>query len=224
MKNQDKINLLLNMQEHPEEYSDEQLNKMLAEDAELAELMEMAATTKRAFTKEEVDKEVINTDEQWEAFAAKHELEFDEPETKHVQMGMPLRKIAAMFIGVILTAGVAFAAVQIVRELIMPEQEVTQTAMPATTTQPLQQDETAPTDSITATNKTVTFDNVELNKILTEIATYYGAHVEFENNEAQTLRLYFEWNSQETLDHVVNRLNRFESINIELNDNKMIVK
>ena len=39
MKNQDKIELLLDIQEHPEKYSDEQLNSMLAEDEELAEMM-----------------------------------------------------------------------------------------------------------------------------------------------------------------------------------------
>ena len=32
MKNQDKIELLLDIQEHPEKYSDEQLNSMLAEE------------------------------------------------------------------------------------------------------------------------------------------------------------------------------------------------
>ena len=51
MKNQDKINLLLDIQEHPEKYSDEQLNSLLAEDTELAEMMDELATTKRALTK-----------------------------------------------------------------------------------------------------------------------------------------------------------------------------
>ena len=101
MKNQDKIELLLDIQEHPEKYSDEQLNSMLAEDEELAEMMEQLATTKRAMTKEEAEDEQLDMDALWQEFEDEHELEFDEPETKRVSM--PLRKIAAMFIGVALT-------------------------------------------------------------------------------------------------------------------------
>lgn len=109
MKHQERIDLLLDMQEHPEKYSDEQLNNLLIEDPELAEMLDELATTKRALTQEEAAKEEIDVDKAWEAFAAKHELEFDEPAAKQIMM--PLRKIAAMFIGVILTAGVAFAAI-----------------------------------------------------------------------------------------------------------------
>jgi ferric-dicitrate binding protein FerR (iron transport regulator) len=220
MKNQDKIELLLDIQEHPEKYSDEQLNSMLAEDEELAEMMEQLATTKRAMTKEEAEDEQLNMDALWQEFEDEHELEFDEPETKRVSM--PLRKIAAMFIGVALTAGVAFAAIQIVRSVSKPAPEPTKIEAPAAP-KAAQPDDEVPADTVVAV-KPVVFDNVELAQIMAQIAAHYKAEVEIENEDAGAYRLYFEWNSQETLEHVVERLNRFESINIELNNNKMTVK
>lgn len=220
MKNQDKIELLLDIQEHPEKYSDEQLNSMLAEDEELAEMMEQLATTKRAMTKEEAEDEQLDMDVLWQEFEDEHELEFDEPETKRVSM--PLRKIAAMFIGVALTAGVAFAAIQIVRSVSKPAPEPTKIEAPAAP-KAAQPDDEVPADTVVAV-KPVVFDNVELAQIMAQIAAHYKAEVEIENEDAGAYRLYFEWNSQETLEHVVERLNRFESINIELNNNKMTVK
>ena len=220
MKNQDKIELLLDIQEHPEKYSDEQLNSMLAEDEELAEMMEQLATTKRAMTKEEAEDEQLDMDALWQEFEDEHELEFDEPETKRVSM--PLRKIAAMFIGVALTAGVAFAAIQIVRSVSKPAPESTKIEAPAAP-KAAQPDDEVPADTVVAV-KPVVFDNVELAQIMAQIAAHYKAEVEIENEDAGAYRLYFEWNSQETLEHVVERLNRFESINIELNNNKMKVK
>lgn len=220
MKNQDKIELLLDIQEHPEKYSDEQLNSMLAEDEELAEMMEQLATTKRAMTKEEAEDEQLDMDALWQEFEDEHELEFDEPETKRVSM--PLRKIAAMFIGVALTAGVAFAAIQIVRSVSKPAPEPTKIEAPAAP-KAAQPDDEVPADTVVAV-KPVVFDNVELAQIMAQIAAHYKAEVEIENEDAGAYRLYFEWNSQETLEHVVERLNRFESINIELNNNKMKVK
>ena len=220
MKNQDKIELLLDIQEHPEKYSGEQLNSMLAEDEELAEMMEQLATTKRALAKKEAEDEQLDMDALWQEFEAEHELEFDEPETKRVSM--PLRKIAAMFIGVALTAGVAFAAIQIVRSVSKPAPEPTKIEAPAAP-KAAQPDDEVPADTVVAV-KPVVFDNVELAQIMAQIAAHYKAEVEIENEDAGAYRLYFEWNSQETLEHVVERLNRFESINIELNNNKMTVK
>ena len=220
MKNQDKIELLLDIQEHPEKYSDEQLNHMLAEDEELAEMMEQLATTKRALAKKEAEDEQLDMDALWQEFEDEHELEFDEPETKRVSM--PLRKIAAMFIGVALTAGVAFAAIQIVRSVSKPAPEPTKIEAPAAPKAAQPNDE-VPADTVVAV-KPVVFDNVELAQIMAQIADHYKAEVEIENEDAGAYRLYFEWNSQETLEHVVERLNRFESINIELNNNKMKVK
>ena len=229
MREQDKANLLLDMQEHPENYTDEQLASMLADDEELAEMLEAAAKTKQAMTKAVVDNETLPMDELWEQFATEHANEFDAtesaadtdaPKAKRVQM--PLPKVAAMIIGIIMTAGVTFAAIQIVRNASKPAPEPTQIEAPAPKPQDVKPVEKEPADSVVAT-KPVIFDNVELDKMLTTMAKHYGAEVEFDNDDARTFRLYFTWKPTETLEHEIERLNQFESINIELSDHKITV-
>ena len=230
MREQDKANLLLDMQEHPENYTDEQLASMLADDEELAEMLEAAAKTKQAMTKAVVDNETLPMDELWEQFATEHADEFDAtesaddvdaPKAKRVQM--PLHKVAAMIIGIIFTIGVTFAAIQIVRNASKPAPEPTQTETPAPKPQDVKPVEQEPTDSV-AEVKPVIFDNVELDKMLTTMAKHYGVEVEFDNDDARAFRLYFTWKPSETLEHEIERLNQFESINIELNDHKITVK
>lgn len=230
MREQDKANLLLDMQEHPENYTDEQLTSMLADDKELAEMLETAAKTKQAMTKAEVANETLPMDELWEKFAAEHADEFDATESaddvdapKAKQVHMPMHKVAAMIIGIIMTAGVAFAAIQIVKHISQPAPESTQTEAPAPKPQEQQKVKTEPTDSVVAA-KPVIFDNVELDKMLTTMAKHYGAEVEFDNDDARAFRLYFTWKPTETLEHEIERLNQFESINIELSDHKITVK
>ena len=81
MEQQERIRLLLSMQEHPERYTDEQIGQMLADDPELAELMEQLAMTKRAFAKQEADKEHLAMDGLWEQFASEHKEELDNLES-----------------------------------------------------------------------------------------------------------------------------------------------
>lgn len=213
----DKIDLLLSMQEHPEKYSDEQLKQMLADDPELAELMEQLAQTKRALMKQGVEEEPIDVDEKWKNFVGEHAAEMDCP-----QRGM-FYKVAASIVGILLMAGVTFAAIHIVRTIVGPnnEPEIEQTAKTGTAPSTSEVDERKDAKNV---GEPIVFDNVPLEKMLTQIAAYYGKEVEFRNDDARQLRFYFVWRKNETLDATLRRLNLFESITIELNDNKLIVK
>lgn len=64
MEHEEKIRLLLSMQENPNQFSDEQLHQMLADDPELTEMLDQLALTKRAFVKQEADDEAIPVDEE----------------------------------------------------------------------------------------------------------------------------------------------------------------
>ena len=101
-----------------------------------AENQELLALTKQAFVKREVEKESVPADQEWEKFAAEHAdeletLEKDEPHTVTITklMGILPYKVAASIIGILFTAGVAFAAIHIVRHFVgedvkSPTQEV----------------------------------------------------------------------------------------------------
>ena len=197
----------------------------------VAENQELLALTKQAFIKREVEKESVPVDEEWQKFAAEHAdeleaLEKDEPRTATITrlMGILPYKVAASIIGILFTAGVAFAAIHIVRMVSNPKPQAIQTeqTISAKPTSALPTD-TVKTDT-TANAKPIVFDNVALDKMLPQIASYYNKEVEFQNADARQLRFYFVWKQDETLDVVLHRLNLFESITVELKSDKIVVE
>lgn len=199
----------------------------------VAENQELLALTKQAFVKREVEKESVPVDEEWEKFAAEHAeeleaLEKDEPRTATIKklMGIVPYKVAASIIGILFTAGVAFAAIHIVRHFVgedvkSPTQEV-RISNPSQPSLALPAD-TVKTDT-TANAKPIVFDNVALDKMLPQIASYYNKEVDFQNVDARQFRFYFVWKQDETLDVVLHRLNLFESITVELKSDKIVVE
>ena len=199
----------------------------------VAENQERLALTKRAFVKREVEKESVPVDEEWEKFAAEHAdeldaLEKDEPRTATITrlMGILPYKVAASIIGILFTAGVAFAAIHIVRHFVGEDvKSPTQEVQIPNSSQP---SPALPTDTVktdtTTTTKPIVFDNVALDKMLPQIASYYNKEVEFQNTDARQFRFYFVWKQEETLEVVLHRLNLFESITVELKSDKIVVE
>ena len=197
----------------------------------VAENQELLALTKQAFIKREVEKESVPVDEEWQKFAVEHAdeleaLEKDELHTATIKKLMCIfpYKVAASIIGIVFTVGVAFAAIHIVRMVSHSKPQ----AMQAEQTISAKPTSTLPTDTIktdtTTSTKPIVFDNVALDKMLPQIAAYYHKGVDFQNADARQLRFYFVWKQNETLEVVLHRLNLFESITIELKDNKIVVE
>ena len=197
----------------------------------VAENQELLALTKQAFIKREVENESVPVDEEWQKFAAEHAdeleaLEKDEPRTATITrlMGILPYKVAASIIGILFTAGVAFAAIHIVRMVSNPKPQAIQTEQTISAKPTL----ALPTDTVktdtTANAKPIVFDNVALDKMLPQIASYYNKEVDFQNADARQPRFYFVWKQEETLDVVLHRLNLFESITVELKSDKIVVE
>ena len=205
----------------------DKLNQLVAENQELLALM------KQAYVKRETEKETIPVEEEWQKFATEHAdeleaLEKDEPHRATIKklMGILPYKVAASIIGILFTAGVAFAAIHIVRHFVggdlkSPTQEVriSNSSQPS----PALPTDTIKTDTTTST-KPIVFDNVALDKMLPQIAAYYNKEVEFQNEDARQFRFYFVWKQEETLEVVLHRLNLFESITVELKSDKIVVE
>ena len=196
----------------------------------VAENQELLALTKQAFVKREVEKESVPVDEEWEKFAAEHADELEALDNKAAAnyslftFHSSLHKVAASIIGILFTVGVAFAAIHIVRMVSNPKPQT----MQAEQTISAKPTSVLPTDTIktdtTANAKPIVFDNVALDKMLPQIASYYNKEVEFQNADARQLRFYFVWKQDETLDVVLHRLNLFESITVELKSDKIVVE
>ena len=214
----DKFEKILDIIDHQEKYSDEEIREIL-QDEECRKLYQTMVEVDSAL---ESPSPIINVDEEWEKFNQKHQLqEVSHPITSWC-------KLAASIAGFVLISGIAFAAIH---TYIKRSQETTQVTAD-THPEVIKSDsakQVAAKDSLThpkpekpAIHKT--FENVAFEQMISEIASYYDLQVKFENNEDKTLRLYYEWNSHSSIENIVKELNQFENVNIELQQNELIVK
>ena len=209
----EKTKMLLDAQEHPEQFTDEALRQM-QDDPEIRVLMEATAQGKRAFMKHQPKESHEAIDAAWQDFEAKHF-----PKAAKVSI---LHKVAASFIGLLFISGIAFAAVHIVRNYRNAVGEDVKSPTQETQISDSHQ-QALPTDT-TATVPPVVFDNVTLDSILPQIARHYGYTVSFRSDKSKPLRLFLTWNPQDSIQKVTDKLNLFEQIHIVLDEQTMIVE
>ena len=207
MEQNDKIRLLLDMHEHPENYTDEQLAAMLDD-----EMLEQLATAKRAMT----DVPEPDVDAEWQRFEQAH---FAPVKNRR------WLKVAAMFIGVLMLSAFTYAAIRVARAH-QPEIQQPATERVEKTDSPVEISSSTEAERIDSIpeGKPVTFDNVALEVIIGDIASRHQMQVEFRNEDARALRFYFVWQPDEDLDAVLKRLNLFESVNISKEGNTIVVE
>lgn len=221
----DKSELLLRMVENPEQYSDEQIQELLT-DEECRELYEAMRLSADAFELEDAKAKIAAglREEEWQKFEASqaisHESESQEITTSSKGKSGLFFKIAAMFIGLLVLSGIAYAAYRIANrggEASQKPAEETQIASPnqQTLTEEL-------SDSIAL--QPIVFENAELQTMLSEIATYYNYKVSFRNEAAKHVRLYFTWNKTSKIEDVVAMFNKFERIHIVIENQTLMIE
>ena len=240
MTEEQRIEWLLELQEHPEQLTDEQLQQILADD-EMRQLVEQLAFTKRAIKQSQLTNDTPDVDNEWEQFAASHAEELDALDrsaglgdacqSEHETSAKPLMikrlfshsKIAASFIGVLLASGIAFATIQIVRNIKTSKPQTVKTEQVAAVSPAA----SLPTDTIkadTIPSEPCVFNNVPLDSMLTTIAAAHGVQVKFENDAVRELRFHFVWKRKDSLSRVVEKLNTFEAVNIAHEDKILVVR
>ena len=207
MEQNDKIHLLLDMHEHPENYSDEQLAAMLDD-----EMPERLATAKRAMT----DIPEPDVDAEWQHFEQAHFA----PVKNRSWL-----KVAAMIAGVLMLSAFTYAAIHAVRHNAKDQaKESIETVAPEPQTESAVGPRLGVADTATVVTEPIVFDNHPLDQMLQKIAPHYGMQVEFRNEDVRALRFYFVWQPDEDLDAVLERLNLFESVNISKEGNTIVVE
>lgn len=206
------IRQLLEMLDNPDAYTEQEIQDIINRDEDTRETYRLMVAAKRSSRQRQADKP-IDVDAAWQKLNQKVHPQ------KHSFGWM---KIAASFIGVLLVSGIAFAAIQIVRyaqQHTPKTEEVINTPKPASTTT----SDTLPTDT-TAVSQPVIYDNIPLEKMLSEIAAHYDAKVTFVNDEARGLRFRFVWDPQKGIGQVVSDLNQFERLTVTLKDDVITVE
>lgn len=206
------IRQLLEMLDNPDAYTEQEILDIIHRDEDTRETYRLMVAAKRSSRQRQADKP-IDVDAAWQKLNQK---------VHPKQHSFGWMKIAASFIGVLLVSGIAFAAIQIVRyaqQHTPKTEEVINTTKPAITTP----SETLTTDT-TAVSQPVIYDNIPLEKMLSEIAAHYDAKVTFVNDEVRGLRFRFVWNPQKGIGQVVSDLNQFERLTVTLKDDVITVE
>ena len=218
---EEKIKRLLDEQEHPEHYTDEELREII-HDARLLALL------KRALTEERAEDEDIDVEKAWKVFSQTH------PDSSHPLSRHRIPRwlhVAAVFLGCVFLAGVAFAAMTRLGWIRSPfAAEKSEVVQHAPVTAALR-DTTATADSITPKQETKkpapvvkVFDNTTLSDILSAMGQYYGLKVVYSTATAKAIRLHFEWDQAKSIDANIAILNGFQQITITRNGDSLNVE
>ena len=218
---EEKIKRLLDAQEHPEHYTDEELREII-HDARLLALL------KRALTEERAEDEDIDVEKAWKVFSQTH------PDSSHPLSRHRIPRwlhVAAVFLGCVFLAGVAFAAMTRLGWIRSPfAAEKSEVVQHAPVTAALR-DTTATADSITPKQETKkpapvvkVFDNTTLSDILSAMGQYYGVKVVYSTATAKAIRLHFEWDQAKSVDANIAILNGFQQISITRNGDTLNVE
>lgn len=198
MSKENETNKWLDAQLHPEHYTDEELDHLLTEQAgDEMSLLKRALTSKKA-------KDKLNIEEEWKKWEKRNSL------WQHTWL-----KIAAAFVGLIMLSGFAYAAYYV----ISPHE----TNQELAATDSLQQDSSKEQKTAStqiwqkiepSKDAPVIFEDAELATILNYISEKAKVKVEYRNAASAHIRFYLQWESQDTLGDIIDKINHFQKVHI----------
>ena len=209
-----KTDLLLQMMQQPQKYTAREWQEILA-DRECRELYTLMSKTQSAIDAARADEEVTDEmiDAEWQRLT--------QPNSSLFTIHSSLFKFAAMFVSVLMLSGIAYAAIHVIATSWNKQQSVkteiaTNTRPSAVTPQQVE------TDSAQVPQPKL-YDNIPLEQILTELSAYYHIKVEYSNDAARQLRLFYQWRPDYSIAKVVEMLNNFETLQLQIENDTLIV-
>lgn len=217
MEQNNNIDRLLQMIDHPEDYTEQEILDVINHDDETRETYRQLVLARRAGRHHRMENQPVDVDAAWRQFEQAH---FEKPRRRSLWP-----KVAAALAGILLMSGLTWAAVLAVRHVTSTGQSKPRTEDVA----PVQVDSIGPRLGVAETGvpdnvEPVVFENVPLDQMIGEIAAHYGMSVEFKNEEARNLRFHFVWNRDDGLDKVLEDINYFESVDIRQDNDRLIVQ
>ena len=232
-----KWDMLLNLLEHPEKYSETQKDELLG-DKEVNELYQQLIETRQsldfAMSKEKM--KMPSIDAEWEKLKEEKQQKEEmnqnaetQQTTKLFPLWSPMRKVAAVA-AVLVVSGITFAAIHLVTRSHQPSDN-SNTELVASQKDSIQQ-VSAPqksnieekTDSASLAQLPLVYENAELQNILTPIAGHFHLQVTYQNESARHIRLFLQLEKNMSLDDIIELLNHFEKVNIRHEGQTLIVE
>lgn len=235
--NPQKWDMLLNLLEHPEKYSETQKDELLG-DKEVNELYQQLIETRQsldfAMSKEKM--KMPSIDAEWEKLKEEKQQKEEMSQNAETQqtaklfsLWSPMRKVAAVA-AVLVVSGITFAAIHLVTRSHQPSDN-SNTELVASQKDSIQQ-VSAPqksnieekTDSASLAQLPLVYENAELQNILTPIVGHFHLQVTYQNESARHIRLFLQLEKNMSLDDIIELLNHFEKVNIRHEGQTLIVE
>ena len=244
-----KWDMLLDLLEHPEKYSETQKDELLG-DEEVNELYQQLIETRQSldFAKPKEGMKMPSIDAEWEKLKdemmLKDEMKLKEEMQQKEEMSQnaetqqtaklfplwsPMRKVAAVA-AVLVVSGITFAAIHLVTRSHQASDQ-NNTELVASQKDSIQQ-VSAPqksnieekADSASLAQLPLVYENAELQNILTPIAGHFHLQVTYQNESARHIRLFLQLEKNMSLDDIIELLNHFEKVNIRHEGQTLIVE
>lgn len=237
-----KWDMLLDLLEHPEKYSETQKDELLG-DEEVNELYQQLVETRQSldFAKSKEEMKMPSIDAEWEKL--KDEMNLKEKQQKEEMsqnaetqqtaklfpLWSPMRKVAAVA-AVLVVSGITFAAIHLVTRSHQASDN-SNTELVSSHKYSIQQ-VSAPqksnieekTDSASLAQFPLVYENAELQNILAPIAGHFHLQVTYQNESARHIRLFLQLEKNMSLDDIIELMNHFEKVNIRHEGQTLIVE
>ena len=205
----DKLEILLDMTEHPDRYTEEQMQELLADEDvrkhyQMMVWLRESQDPSRSSLKEREKRPSPTSPLKGEAFSLPLRV---------VRMG----RYAAAFVGAVVMAGLLFAAV---RPFLNSPSEAENASSAGDEARSLTEGQ----GEGLLQEGPVVFQDAPLDSILTVVAQHYGKVVQFRNEEVRTMRLIMTWQPTDSLSSLIGRLNLFEGLQLTLQADTLIVE
>lgn len=237
-----KWDLLLDLLEHPEKYSETQKDELLG-DEEVNELYQQLIETRQSldFAKLKEEMKMPSIDAEWEKLKEEQQKDDMKQEDEMSQnaeiqqtaklfpLWSPMRKVAAVA-AVLVVSGITFAAIHLVTrshqasdkhntELVASRKDSIQQV-----SAPQKSNIEEKTDSASLAQLPLVYENAELQNILTPIAGHFHLQVTYQNESARHIRLFLQLEKNMSLDDIIELMNHFEKVNIRHEGQTLIVE
>lgn len=232
-----KWDMLLDLLEHPEKYSETQKDELLG-DEEVNELYQQLVETRQSldFAKSKEGMKMPSIDAEWEKLKEEKQQKEEMSQNAETQqtaklfpLWSPMRKVAAVA-AVLVVSGITFAAIHLVTrshqasdkhntELVSSRKDSIQQV-----SAPQKSNIEEKTDSASLAQLPLVYENAELQNILTPIAGHFHLQVTYQNESARHIRLFLQLEKNMSLDDIIELMNHFEKVNIRHEGQTLIVE
>ena len=232
-----KWDMLLNLLEHPEKYSETQKDELLG-DKEVNELYQQLIETRQSldFAKSKEKMKMPSIDAEWEKLKEEKQQKEEMSQNAETQqtaklfpLWSPMRKVAAVA-AVLVVSGITFAAIHLVTrshqasdknktELVSSRKDSIQQV-----SAPQKSNIEEKTDSASLAQFPLVYENAELQNILTPIAEHFHLQITYQNESARHIRLFLQLEKNMSLDDIIKLMNHFEKVNIRHDGQTLIVE